>query len=173
MTQEQYNNFKKITKRICNGDSRGEDLMHDVIMNLQNNTTFNLLDTKSQSYFFSKTIRTQYTSNNSKFQRDYRRYEFDELPTINEPRQDEEPYQERPTMSWVKETLDTELNNNPLFWYEHGIFNLYLQEGKLESLHRRTQIPKYSLRETLKEVKNLLKLKWNQYIENYEFTGKT
>ena len=174
MTEKEYNRFKFITKKICNNDGRAEDLMHDVIINLSTNAKYNSLDSNTKIFFFTRAIKNQYRSNNSRFQRDYRRYEFDELPVINEPRQDEEPYQERPTMTWVRETLDNELKNNPEFWYNHGIFNLYLQEGKLESLHRRTTIPKYSLRQTLTEIKQFLKIKWTQYErKNYQLTGET
>jgi hypothetical protein len=166
MTNHQYNQFKKITKKICNNDSRANDLMHDVIINLSSNIKYNMMDESQKLFFFVRAIKNQYNSNNSKFQRDYRRYEFDELPTINEPRQDEIPYQEKPTIEWVRETLDDELKRNPDFWYNYGIFDLYLKEGKLESLHRRTQIPKYSLRETLKEIKLFLNQKWDIYINN-------
>jgi hypothetical protein len=172
MTEKYYNNLKKITKRICNGDSRGEDLMHDVIINLQKNERYNSLDDKTKVFFFTKTIKTQYTSNNSKFQRDYRRYEFDELPVIDEVRQDETPYEERPTISWILETLSNEVKDNPDFWYDEGIFKLFLEEKQLERLHRRTQIPKYSLRETLKNVKEILRNKWIIYEKQNYNTGK-
>lgn len=174
MTEDEYNNYRRITKRICNNDGRAEDLMHDVIINLSTNVKYNSLDDKTKLFFFTRAVKNQFHSNNSRFQRDYRRYEFDELPTINEVRQDETPYQEKPTMTWVKETLNFELSINPDFWYEHGIFNLYLEEKKLESLHRRTQIPKYSLRQTLNEIKQLLKNKWIIYErQNYQITGET
>lgn len=166
MNNKEYNQYRKITKKICNNDSRADDLMHDVIINLSSNIKYNTMDDNQKLFFFIRALKNQYNSNNSKFQREYRRYEFDELPTINEPQQDEILYQERPTIEWIKETLDNELNINPEFWYNHGIFNLYLQVGKLESLHRKTQIPKYSLRETLKEMKDFLNTKWDLYINN-------
>jgi hypothetical protein len=44
-----------------------------------------------------------------------------------------------------------------------GIFRLYLQHRKLEPIHRQTKIPKYSLRITLKEMKEWIKNKWIKY----------
>jgi hypothetical protein len=174
MTENQYNNFKRIAKKICNNDDRCNDLTHDVIMNLSTNDKYNQLDLKSKTYFFVRAIKNQYNSNNSKFQREQRRYEFNELNTINEPIHDDEPYKERPSIEWVKETLQNKLDSDPDYWYEHGIFTLYLKLGKIESLHRQTKIPKYSLRDTLKEIKEMLNKKWIQYEkQNYQFTGET
>ena len=61
------------------------------------------------------------------------------------------------------ETLEQELKDNPDKWYEVGIFRLYLKHRKLEPIHRQTKIPKYSLRQTLKEMKEWIKIKWIEY----------
>jgi hypothetical protein len=91
----------------------------------------------------------------------YRKYAFDEIPINYEI--EELLYKELPTIDWVKETLDKELNVNKDFWYKHGIYTMYLQERKLEVLHRKTRIPKYSLRQTLLEMKLWLNKKWTEY----------
>jgi len=45
----------------------------------------------------------------------------------------------------------------------NGIFRLYLKHRKLEPIHRQTKIPKYSLRQTLKDMKEFIKQKWIDY----------
>ena len=59
-------------------------------------------------------------------------------------------------------------NRNRDFWYNKGIFELYLEHKKLEHIHRLTKIPKYSLRETLKEMKLWINNKWIDYSNGKE-----
>jgi hypothetical protein len=73
-----------------------------------------------------------------------------------------EEYIHTPDIQWIKETLSNETKNNPNFWYDEGIFNLYLEHKKIEAVHKKTRIPKYSLRKTINEIKVLLKSKWKE-----------
>jgi hypothetical protein len=160
MTTEQYNNYKKIALKICKGDERTQDLLHDVLLQLDSNTKYNLLDEKGRLYFFVRAISNQYNSNNSSFYRQYRRMNFGEINNIQDTIS--EQYVDTPDYQWIKETLNNETKNNPDFWYEEGIFNLYLEHKKIQTLHQRTRIPKYSLRKTINEIKLFLKTKWKQ-----------
>ena len=161
MNQTQYEKYKKIILKICKNDERSEDLLQDVLLQLSLNVKYNALSEKERVFFFIRTVQNQYYSNNSSFQRTYRKYVFEQLPVNYDPKTEE--YKEIPTLEWIEETLDTELNDNPDKWYEIGIFRLYLQHRKLEVIHRQTKIPKYSLRQTLKEMKEFIKQKWIEY----------
>jgi DNA-directed RNA polymerase specialized sigma24 family protein len=161
MNQTQYDKYKKIILKICKNDERAEDLLQDVLLQLSSNIKYNALSEKERVFFFIRTVQNQYYSNNSSFQRTYRKYVFEQLPVNYDPKTEE--YKETPTIDWIEETLDQELNDNPERWYEVGIFRLYLQHRKLEPIHRQTKIPKYSLRITLKEMKEWIKNKWIKY----------
>lgn len=163
MNQTQYDKYKKIILKICKNDERAEDLLQDVLLQLSSNIKYNALSEKERVFFFIRTVQNQYYSNNSSFQRTYRKYVFEQLPVNYDPKTEE--YKEIPTIEWIEETLDTELKDNPERWYEIGIFRLYLQHRKLEVIHRQTQIPKYSLRQTLKQMKGWINLKWIEYYE--------
>jgi DNA-directed RNA polymerase specialized sigma24 family protein len=161
MTQTQYDKYKKIILKICKNDERAEDLLQDVLLQLSSNIKYNALSEKERVFFFIRTVQNQYYSNNSSFQRTYRKYVFEQLPVNYDPKTEE--YKEIPTIEWIEETLDTELKDNPERWYEVGIFRLYLQHRKLEPIHRQTKIPKYSLRQTLKDMKAWINNKWIEY----------
>lgn len=161
MEKKLYDKYKTIITKICGGDEKAEDLLHDILIQLSTNHKYNSLDEQSKLYFFVRTAQNQYYSNNSNFKRTYKKYHFEEIPVSYDPKDID--YVEYPTIDWIKETLEKELAINKDFWYNKGIFELYLEHKKLEEIHRRTKIPKYSLRATLKEMKNFLKIKWNEY----------
>ena len=161
MNKSQYDKYKKIILKICKNDERAEDLLQDVLLQLSSNIKYNALSEKERVFFFIRTVQNQYYSNNSSFQRTYRKYVFEQLPVNYDPKTEE--YKEIPTIEWIEETLDTELKDNPERWYEVGIFRLYLQHRKLEPIHRQTKIPKYSLRQTLKDMKAWINNKWIEY----------
>ena len=165
MTKHEYNELKKIANKICKNNENATDLLHDVLVQLKTNKVYNTLDKKSRVFFFIRTITNQYYSNTSSYHKTYRKHLPQEIP-FNYDNKDEE-YDEIPTIDWIVEILDSELRINPTFWYNHGIYTLYLEHKKLEKLHQLTQIPKYSLRITLKEMKVWLNYKWNKY-KNYE-----
>lgn len=160
MTNSEYNKFKEVAIKICGNDERTEDLLHDVLLQLDSNEKYNLLEKKDKLYFFIRTMSNQYYSNNSAFYRQHRRMSFSEITNMAD-RMNEE-YIDTPDIQWVKETLSNETKNNPKFWYDEGIFNLYLEHKKIEAVHRKTRIPKYSLRKTINEIKTFLKTKWEQ-----------
>jgi DNA-directed RNA polymerase specialized sigma24 family protein len=160
MTTQEYNEYKKVALKICKNDERTEDLLHDVLIQLSDNEKYQILEKKQKLYFFIRAISNQYYSNNSAFYRQYRRTQTQELHSNHELI--EEEYQENPTMEWVNETLEQQMKLNKDFWYEAGIFKLYIEHRKLEPLHKRTQIPKYSLRKTINDVKEILRTKWDE-----------
>lgn len=163
MNQTEYDKYRKIILKICGEDEKSEDLLHDILIQLSTNVKYNTLSEKERVFFFIRVIKNQFYSNNSKFQRTYKKNILEELPANYDVRQ--EDYVETPTMDWIQETLDQELKDNPDNWYQVGIFRLYLQHRKLEPIHRQTRIPKYSLRQTLNDMKEWIKNKWIEYNE--------
>jgi hypothetical protein len=110
-------------------------------------------------YFLTRTIYNQYYSNNSKFQRTYRRFSSE---WIDIPDEIDEPYQETPSVEWLNNLLEEELKNNPDNWYNIGLFKLYMEHRKIEPIHKKTKIPRYSIRKTINEMKDWVKQKWEE-----------
>lgn len=160
MNQEQYNKLYQISLKICKGDERTRDLLHDVIIQLSQNEKYNSLNDNEKLYFFVRTITNQYYSTSSSFYRTYSRFKTNELDMRMEVEDTE--YYEIPDLDWVKEQLEKEKQNNPNFWYNAGLFNLYIESKKIETLYKKTRIPKYSIRKTINEVKSFLKDKWEK-----------
>jgi hypothetical protein len=158
MNQTQYNKLLEIALKICKNDQRTQDLVHDVMIQLFQNEKYNSLPEKEKLYFFVKTITNQYYSKSSKFYRTYKRMnviEFDSQIDI-----EEYEYVDSPDIEWIKEELEKEKQINPDFWYNAGLFLLYVENKKIETLYKKTRIPKYSIRKTINEVKQFLKDKW-------------
>jgi hypothetical protein len=160
MTKKEYETYKSIALKICKNDERTEDLFHDVLIQLSTNTKFTGLTGSQKTFFFVKSISNQYYSNNSYFYRQYKKFQYTELHNTE---QKDEEYEEKPTLEWVQEELDKELKNNEDFWYNKGLFEMYLKHKKLETIHKLTTIPKYSIRQTIKEMKAWLNKKWEDY----------
>jgi hypothetical protein len=160
MDQKQYNKYKQIATKITKHSELSEDLLHDVLLQLDNNEKFNTLSDKDKVFFFIRTLTNQYYSSNSKFQRTYR-LKYEEFN--NNVEVEDKPYHESPTIDWVNETLDKELKNNKEFWYNHGLFKMYLEHKKIKLIHDRTRIPIYSIRATIKEMRLWLRNKWEEY----------
>lgn len=159
--EEQYKKYQQIVKKITKDNDKADDLLHDVLIQLGKNEKYNNLPIKEQTYFFVRAIQNQFYSNNSAFQRTYQKYKFVEFDDKFET--NDEPYYEAPTMEWLNETLELELKNNPDFWYDYGIFKMYLQYKQISRIHTKTKIPKYSLRKTIKELKLWARQKWIDY----------
>jgi hypothetical protein len=161
MDNKRYHEFAKIANKITGGDERSYDLLHDVLLQLENNKKYQSLDHKDQLWFFVRVMQNQYKSNNSLFHKTYRKNHPTEIPLNYEVVDDE--YEEYPTMDWINETLEQELKTNPDSWYNIGIFRLWMENKKIEVLHKKTKIPKYSIRQTIRDMKLWIKLKWKEY----------
>jgi hypothetical protein len=164
MNEQNYKEYLQIAQKITNNDERCSDLMHDVLIQLESNQKWIIMDDKERKYFFIKAITNQFRSNNSKFQRTYRKFKFE---TNIPEEQIDTIYQEKPSLEWVNETLDKELKENPNKWYEIGLFRMYMDHKKITPIHDKTKIPKYSIRNTLRDMKLWLNKKWqDQYGTN-------
>jgi hypothetical protein len=164
MLEQRYREYRELAKRITKGDERHIDLLHDVLIQLGTNDKWNNLQTKEeQMYFLTRTITNQFYSNNSKFQKTYRKFS-DEINDV--PDSPDVPYQDRPSIEWINTTLEKELKNNPNNWYNIGLFKLYMEYRKIEPIHKKTRIPRYSIRNTIREMKVWIKRKWTEEWDN-------
>lgn len=160
MLEQRYKQYIALAKRITKGDERYVDLLHDVLIQLSTNEKWNNLQTpEEQMYFLTRTITNQYYSNNSKFQRTYRKFSTE---TLEIPEEVDEEYRERPSVEWLNNLLDNELKNNPDNWYNVGLFKLYMEHRRIEPIHKKTLIPRYSIRDTIKQMKSWIKNKWQE-----------
>jgi hypothetical protein len=159
-----YKKYKDIAMKITKGHPNTEDLLHDLIMQLELNERYMNLTEKEKLFFFVRSFQNQYSSTSSSFYRKYTRMKFNEFTSQYEII--DEQYEEKPSIDWVNETLNNELANRPDFWYDYGIFIEYMKHRKLISLHKKTQIPKYSLRITINSVKKLFRKRWDEYKQN-------
>lgn len=160
MLERRYREYRELAKRITKGDERYVDLLHDVLIQLDTNEKWNNLSTKEeQLYFLTRTITNQFYSNNSSFQRTYRKFNAESIDIPDVP---DEPYKDRPSIEWINSQLEKELKENPENWYNIGLFKMYMEYKKIEPLHKKTRIPKYSIRNTIKEMKFWLKQKWDK-----------
>jgi len=158
MLEQRYKQYRELAKRITKGDERHIDLLHDVLIQLETNEKWNNLNTEQeQLYFLTRTITNQFYSNNSKFQRTYRKFSSE---AIDIPDEIDVPYQEKPSIEWINLTLENELKNNPKNWYNVGLFKMYMEHRKIEPIHKQTRIPRYSIRNTIREMKAWIKTKW-------------
>ena len=159
MTEQEYNRYKEIALKICSNDERTEDLLHDVLIQLQNNKKFKELNEQTKIYFFVRAISNQFYSNNSYFYRQHNKFKYTELD-IKEEYIDEE-YVETPSLEWVREELEAELKRNKNFWYDKGLFEMYIEHKRIEKIHKLTTIPKHSIRKTISDMKAWLRKKWD------------
>lgn len=151
----------KAVIKITNNDPKAEDLMHDVLLQLQNNEKYNLMEGKDRLYFFIRAVQNQFYSNSSGFVRKYKRYSFVELKDTFDI--EEDIYIEKPSIEWIKETLEAEAQRNPDFWYRKGIFELWLKHnGFIERVHKQTTIPRYEIKDVVNKMKAWLNQKWKQ-----------
>lgn len=163
MEEKQYKRYLEIAKRITSNDERHADLLHDVLIQLQSNAKFTGLSETEKVYFFTRAATNQYKSNNSHFQRTYRRFSFDELGTYEKI---EIEYVETPSIEWINETLKIEEVLNPDRWYDIGLFRIYMELKKIDAVHKKTRIPKYSIRKTINEMKIWLQEEWARQMGN-------
>lgn len=158
MLERRYREYKELAKKITKGDERYIDLLHDVLLQLETNEKWNSLKTKQeQMYFLTRTLTNQFYSNNSYFNKVYRRFSSE---AVEIPDETDELYQEKPTLEWLNNLLENELKTNPQNWYNIGLFKMYMEYQRIEPIHNKTRIPKYSIRETIKQMKSWIKIKW-------------
>jgi hypothetical protein len=161
MTEKIYRQYLKASKSITKNDKDAQDLMHDVLIMLDKNETFNNLSNGDKLFFFVRALKNQYSSNSSFYTRNYKKYTFQELRLDFDTA--DTIYEEKPSLDWIKEIMEVELESNPDFWYEKGIFELWVEHKCfIERVHKQTRIPRYSIKETIEQTKKWILKKWEE-----------
>jgi hypothetical protein len=154
MDPKTYKHWLDITNKITKHHADTLDLFHDVLIYLQSNVRYNELPEDKKLFFFIRTVKNQFYSNSSYYQRDYKRHKPQEYEDNNTNEINEKHYH-IPDLEWVNEKI-SQLN-----WYKRGIFEIYLKEKTIKSVSDKTQIPLYSVRKTITEVKEYLQKLWD------------
>jgi hypothetical protein len=161
MNAQLYNKLKKLTLKMCSDRDTCIDLFHDILLQCETNPTFTGLTEDQQRYYFVGIVRRQVYSTNSSYYRMHKKYNFTELKDTDD--MVDVDYVETPDMTWVKKVLNDELEKNPDFWYNKQLFELYLDKGGvIEKVYQQTRIPRYSIKDTINEMKKWLKQKWQE-----------
>jgi hypothetical protein len=84
------------------------------------------------------------------------------VEAIDIPDAPDTTYHDKPTIEWINKLLENELNTNPENWYNVKLFKLYLEHKKIDPIHKQTRIPKYSIRNTVNEMKIWINKKWKE-----------
>jgi hypothetical protein len=170
MNQQQYKKYYKAAIKITSDHNDAQDLMHDVLIMLTKNEKYNNLSDTNKFFFFIRTMMNQYRSNSSHYTRNYKKYNFEELKTDFNIQ--DSIYEEQPSLDWIRETMDQEIEVNPDFWYDRGIFELWLShKGFIERVHKQTRIPRYSIKETIEKTKLWINKKWEKYKDGTDQIG--
>lgn len=161
MNNQKYDKFKEIVRTITSDHDLTEELYHEVLSQLYQSPKYSGLTESEQVWFFIRTLKNQYHSSNSRFHKVWRKVKFEEINNLSI---EDENYQERPSVDWIYKTLQEELERDPNFWYEKGLMELWMKDPNIDKIHKRTKIPKYSIRDTINKMKKWIIKKWdNEY----------
>jgi lysozyme family protein len=159
MNEKLYNKLKQIANKMCSDVHWCEDLFQEIMLQLQTNERYNSLPEKAKVYYFVGIIRNQVYSNNSSYFRKFKKHSFiqpNESHIIID-----NPYVDSPDMDFVKNALELELKDNPDFWYDKMLFELWLEKKCIiEQVHQKTKIPRYSIKDSINKTKQILKKRW-------------
>lgn len=159
--QDNHKRLLEITTKISKGDNT-DDLFQLCIEELLNNRVITSVPDNQKFFYFARIVRNQYHSNNSKYHKVYRKYQFSSLDSnVDIP---QETYEEPSiTLEWVLEEIEKIKKEQ---WYLGQIFLLYLSKGaNLTKLSKLTQIPINNLSRDIKTVKDILNNKLNEKIK--------
>lgn len=163
MNQKLHDKLKQVMNKMCSDRDTCEDLFQDILFKLETNEKYKTLSDKEKVYYFIGVVRHQVYSTNSSYFRQYKKHQFVELQEEDKESVVDETYIDKPDMIWVKEMMELELKKNPSFWYNKMLFELYIEKnGVIEKVYQKTKIPRYSIKETINEMKIWLKQKWEE-----------
>ena len=154
----------KVTRNITNNHEESMDLYQSVISQLiPQKVKLDLIKDEEKLYYFIKVTKTNWYSKTSPYQ--YHKHKYENNKTTYHDymdyRVDEEYTEDIPDIDWIETQL------HEIGWFEHDLFMLYYEMGTLTLLHKETSIPINSVGKYIKEIKNELKIRW-QNTKDYE-----
>jgi DNA-directed RNA polymerase specialized sigma24 family protein len=153
MDNKTYKEWISIANKITKNHSDTSDLVHDILVYLTKNIRYNELPENKRLYFFVRALKNQFYSNSSYYTRDYKKHSPREYEDNNYNLINEKNFH-LPDFEWINEKI------SKLDWYKKTLFELYLQEKTAKSVSEKTQIPIYSVRKSINEVKEYLRKTW-------------
>lgn len=159
---KQYNVYLDIAKNITHNKKPDyEDLLHTCIEQLLKTNPKklkSLIKKKHLLYFMARIMLNNYHSNTSPYYYTYKRYN-DKTNTLSPN------YIYKSNKHIIKSKEEDEIKFkyieeqlNGLYWYDAQVFKIYfLENHSLTSMAKATKISKYSLRKSLKKVKEHFK----------------
>ncbi len=155
-----YTELLNITKKVVKNESEVDDVFQCVVEQvLLKDKKLDTIDDKQKLYYFIRVVKNNYYSKTSSYYYQYKKssthnLQFDETIYENIP---VEPYKENlPTMEWVNEQL------KDLDWFSRDLFLLWLDMGSLTAVSKQTTIPLNSVGRYIKDIKIILKERWQK-----------
>jgi hypothetical protein len=148
-----------ISLKVCKNQDDYMDLYQCVMEQMLNkNTKFNEMKDKEKTYFFISMLKRNYFSKTSPYYYQFKKGAImdDITDDLLEGVIDVEYTESIPDMEWVK------LQLLELDWFDRDLFNLWVELGSLSNVSKKTNIPVNSVGKYIKEIKQELKIRWQQ-----------
>jgi len=148
-----------IALKVCKNQDDYMDLYQCVMEQMLNkNTKFNEMKDKEKTYFFISMLKRNYFSKTSPYYYQFKKGAImdDITDDLLEGVIDVEYTESIPDMEWVK------LQLLELDWFDRDLFNLWVELGSLSNVSKKTNIPVNSVGKYIKEIKQELKIRWQQ-----------
>jgi len=148
-----------ITLKVCKNQEDYMDLYQCVMEQMLNKKDkFNEMKDKEKTYFFISMLKRNYFSKTSPYYYQFKKGAImdDITDDLLEGIIDVEYTESIPDMEWVK------LQLLELDWFDRDLFNLWVELGSLSNVSRKTNIPVNSVGKYIKEIKQELKIRWQQ-----------
>jgi DNA-directed RNA polymerase specialized sigma24 family protein len=148
-----------IALKVCKNQDDYMDLYQCVMEQMLNkNTKFNEMKDKEKTYFFISMLKRNYFSKTSPYHYQFKKGAImdDITDDLLEGVIDVEYSESIPDMEWVK------LQLLELDWFDRDLFNLWVELGSLSNVSKKTNIPVNSVGKYIKEIKQELKIRWQQ-----------
>lgn len=148
-----------ISLKICKNTDDYMDLYQCVIEQvLKKRDKLNALPDQQKKYFIISMLKTNYYSKTSPYFYQFKKGNvmLDITDDLLEGVIDIDYEETLPDMDWVIEQL------NELDWFDRDLFKLWLELGTLSNVSKRTKIPVNSVGKYIKEIKQELKIRWQQ-----------
>jgi len=148
-----------ISLKICKNQDDYMDLYQCVMEQmLKKGDKLNDMEDKEKTYYFISILKRNYYSKTSPYYYQFKKgLVMDDITDdLLEGVIDEEYTESIPDMEWVK------LQLLELDWFDRDLFNLWVELGSLSNVSRKTNIPVNSVGKYIKEIKEELKIRWQQ-----------
>lgn len=158
-----YDDLYTITRNICNGDELMDDLFQEVMVQLLPKKDLDVIPDDEKKYYFISVVRLNYHSKTSRFHYKIRKptenwFSFDERDEDNDMTESLD-YIDKVDMNWVKDELQD------FHWYKRTLFEMWIEEGTITSLSKKTTINKNTCGQHIREIKEELQRRWDEQQE--------